>query len=465
MEDTKTMKELLGKLVAQLERAAPYADALYSENRSTTIVKDRTGIETRSDADAGVKLRAFDGVVFHERCIQGWSPQTLQHETQALIAQLRERKPTGKTFTIKTPKDQLVRDYASKPKRDPHTIPVDEKIARIEKIHKNVLANDNAFINCQVLYREEHEVRIFAGGNRRLASTWTGCTLGITPFVKSPEGEARHDHLTRFADGAEVLDIPDADLTTFLERARKIATARRITPGAYTVILGPIVTGILAHESFGHGMESDMILHGRARAADWIGKRIANAKVSICDDPTIEGTHGFLFFDDEGMTPKRTPLLERGIVTQPITESFSAGKKNFARTANGRAESFDRRVYARMTNTFFVSGKDDPATMLRGVKDGFYLHTATSGMEDPKGWGVQIAGIIAERIKNGKRTGEYYNEVSMGGFLPDVLKNITAVGKNFSIKDDSGFCGKGHKEWVRVSSGGPTLLITGVHLS
>lgn len=459
------MKELLGKLVAQLERAAPYADALYSENRSTTIVKDRTGIETRSDADSGVKLRAFDGAVFHERCIQGWQPQALQHEVQSLIARLRERKPTGKIFAIKAPKDQLVRDYATTPKKDPKNVPVSQKVSRIEQIHKSVLSGNSAFVNCQVLYREEQERRIFAGGNRRLSSTWTGCTLGITPFVKSPDGEVRHDHLTRFADGVEVLDIAQTELDTFLERARKIATAQRITPGTYTVVTGPIVTGILAHESFGHGMESDMMLHGRARASDWLGKRIANAKVSICDDPTLEGTHGFLFFDDEGMTPKRTPLLERGIVMQPITESYSAGKKNFARTANGRAEAFDHRVYARMTNTFFASGKDDPASMLRGVKDGFYLHTATSGMEDPKGWGVQIAGIIAERIKNGKRTGEYYTEVAMGGFLPDVLKNITAVGKDFSIKDDCGFCGKGHKEWVRVSSGGPTLLITGVHLS
>ena len=465
MDDTKAMRELLGKLVAQIEKVAPYADALYSGNRTTTLIKDRSGVETRSDGDAGVKLRAFDGQAFHERCVQGWQPALLAQETQSLVTHLKDRKLAGKSFAIKHPKEQSTRDYLTAPRRDPRAVSFTEKASRLAAIQEMVLARSDAFVNCQVTYREEEEQRIYVGGARRSASRWTGCTLGITVFVRGVGGEIRHDHLTRFAEGAEVLDIPEAALNTFLERTRKLVSTHRITPGKYTVVLSPNVAGLLAHESFGHGMESDTILHGRARAAEWIGKRIASAKVSICEDPSIPGTHGFLFFDDEGMTPKRTFLIERGIVTQPITESYSAAKKGFSRTANGRAESFDRRVYARMTNTFFLQGKDDPATMVRGIKDGFYLHSASSGMEDPKGWGVQIAGILAERIKNGKRTGEYYAEISIGGFLPDILKSITAIGKDFEIQQDAGFCGKGHKEWVRVSSGGPTLLITGVHLS
>ena len=85
-------------------------------------------------------------------------------------------------------------------------------------------------------------------------------------------------------------------------------------------------------------------------------------------------------------------------------------------------------------------------------------------MEDPKGWGVQIAGILCETIKNGKLTGEFFYEVSISGYLPTILGNITSMSKEVEVRD-SGYCGKGHKEMVRVSSGGPYMTIKELDLS
>jgi TldD protein len=94
-----------------------------------------------------------------------------------------------------------------------------------------------------------------------------------------------------------------------------------------------------------------------------------------------------------------------------------------------------------------------------------FLHSGSSGMEDPKGWGVQISGIVCERIKNGKLTGEFFYEASMTGYLPTILGNVTAISKQADLTGDAGMCGKGHKEWVRVSSGGPYITIKDVDLS
>jgi TldD protein len=43
----------------------------------------------------------------------------------------------------------------------------------------------------------------------------------------------------------------------------------------------------------------------------------------------------------------------------------------------------------------------------------------------------------------------------MTGYVPDMLRSISAIGSDFAL--DPGFCGKGHKEMVPVSSGGPHL--------
>jgi TldD protein len=84
-------------------------------------------------------------------------------------------------------------------------------------------------------------------------------------------------------------------------------------------------------------------------------------------------------------------------------------------------------------------------------------------MEDPKGWGIQIQGILAERIQNGKLTGELFTNITMTGYLPTILNNIKMIANDLEVKG-TGRCGKQHKEWVRVSEGGPHMLIEEVEL-
>lgn len=461
----KQQKDLLLKLVARLETGAPYADALYIENAARRLVKDVTELESTAEADAGVKLRAFDGQKFHERCIQGWNPALMQRESNALLNILRNQKITGKTLTLKPGKGRVDKEYEVTPVRDPASVSMEQKTAFVTGLHERVMKHSPAFVNCQIGYREEEERRVFVSRQKQLSSLWTGCTVVIVPFVQTSDGQTRSDFTSFFANGYEATELDETVLSNFLDRAVKIKTARRITPGKYTAVLAPSVTGLLAHESFGHGMEADTIAHGRARAADYLGKKIASVKVNICEDASLPSTHGFLFFDDEGCQPEKVYLVERGIVKHPITDLYSVSQRNFVRTANGRAESFDHKIYARMTNTFFERGKDNPERMIKDVKDGMYVHSGSSGMEDPKGWGVQIGGLLCERIKRGKRTGELFYEASIGGYLPDILGNIKAIGSDFEIIKDVGFCGKNHKEWVRVSSGGPHLLIQELQLS
>ena len=44
----------------------------------------------------------------------------------------------------------------------------------------------------------------------------------------------------------------------------------------------------------------------------------------------------------------------------------------------------------------------------------------------------------------------------MSGYVIDLLKSISAVSDDFKV-NSGGSCGKGYKEWVRVSDGGPYL--------
>jgi len=224
------------------------------------------------------------------------------------------------------------------------------------------------------------------------------------------------------------------------------------------------VTGLLAHESFGHGMEADTIYKDRAKAKSYLNLYIAPTTVSIVDNPAFEGRNGSYYFDDEGNFAAPTYLIKEGIVGKPIADIHSAHLLGITPGSNGRCESYDHKAYSRMSNTYFLAGKDKPKDMIKSVKNGIYLHYSSGGMEDPKGWGVQIQGCVGEKIKNGKLTGEFYYEVGISGYLPEILANISMVGNKLEVPG-SGRCGKGHKEWVRVSEGGPHLKVDKLELA
>ena len=180
------------------------------------------------------------------------------------------------------------------------------------------------------------------------------------------------------------------------------------------------------------------------------------------DDPTLPGAYGTYYFDDEGASARRVPIINHGVFVSGISDLYSAARLGIPRTGNGRRQNFDRKAYARMTNTYFAPGATPVRRYDRRCRRRRLLTQMSSGMEDPKNWGIQLLMHYGREIKGGQFTGRIFAEVGMTGSVPEVLASITQVGDDFGV--DPAFCGKGHKEYVRVSSGGPHLRLR-AHLS
>ena len=96
--------------------------------------------------------------------------------------------------------------------------------------------------------------------------------------------------------------------------------------------------------------------------------------------------------------------------------------------------------------------------MVASIKHGYLIDYATNGMEDPKGWGIQLEALMAREIIDGKLTDNYFSPIIVTGYVPELLKSISMIGKKMEIAG-LGYCGKGHKEWVKVTDGGPFLKL------
>ncbi len=254
--------------------------------------------------------------------------------------------------------------------------------------------------------------------------------------------------------GLEVLDALEAQLPDLVGELRELLGAVKIEPGEYEVILTPDVAGTLAHEAFGHGVETDMFVKRRAKAVEFLGKGVASPLVTMYDGAKgVEQTGSFLF-DDEGNLATKTTVIDAGILVSGFSDALSALALGTAPTGNGRRQAYDHKAYARMTNTYFAPGASSLDAMVAATRRGWLVDRLDSGMEDPKNWGIQLIALIGREIVDGAFTGRVASPVYCSGYVPEVLSAIDMVSGDFSLSG-SGACGKGYKEFVKVSAGGP----------
>ena len=315
-------------------------------------------------------------------------------------------------------------------------------------------------IECIARAQSTHISKMFLTMSRDLRQSYV-YSEGIVAAVVSADGKSREDYKSVSGmKGPELFDEMEDVLPDVINGAEELLGAESIEPGEYDIITSPEVTGLIAHEAFGHGVEMDMFVKGRALGAEYIGKRVASDNVTMHEGALCAENVTSYFFDDEGVMAGDVTEIENGILKSGICDALAALRLGVSPTGNGKRENFAHKVYTRMTNTIFDSGSYTKEEMIASVKYGYLLEGMQSGMEDPKHWGIQCIIQKGREIKDGKLTGRVVAPVIMTGYVPDLLGGITMCSSDREVFG-SGGCGKGHKEWVKVADGGPYLKTRG----
>jgi TldD protein len=242
--------------------------------------------------------------------------------------------------------------------------------------------------------------------------------------------------------------------TNVAKEAVELLSAIKPPSGLLTVIVDPEIAGVLAHEVMGHASEADEVIRNRSFLSDAVGKKVASNLVTMVDNGTIAGAYGSIPFDSEGTPSSRTAIIEKGVYKRFLHSLETAAALNSAPTGNGRAQDYNKRVWVRMTNTFFELGNWKLEEMISDTKEGLLALKAISGMEDPVGGGFQVRALKGYTIRNGEKL-HLVRGFSLTGKALDILKTVDSVGKEFQLS--AGFCGKGEEDLVQVTTGGPYM--------
>ena len=449
----------LREVVAEMERRVPYASALVkSEDGVRISLRDGEQQANRPDPHTGVVLTASNGHFLEEEATGDTTEEAVRAAATRLVerASARRGASNSKAPTLEiNPGESLDRDFTTPVQLDPATQSLADKLQRLEALRQQLRTLDSRVVQATLRYSDGAESKLFVNRAKFVTEELRRIQVFLTVFV-SDGRQRRYDwHSQGGTGGLELTDVKRESLEEMKDTALMLLDATPVPPGTYEVVTDRSVTGVLAHEAFGHGVETDMFLKDRARGAHYVGKRVGSDLVTIVDDPTVPGAFGSYFVDDEGQIATPTHIIKDGILNRGISDLYSATRLGITRSANGRRESYECKAYARMSNTFFASGSSTPQALLDSLDDGLYLCRASSGMEDPKGWGIQIATHFAREYKGGKPTGTVFAPISITGYVPDLLNDVSMVANDFELHP--GGCGKGWKEYVNVGDGGPHL--------
>lgn len=224
--------------------------------------------------------------------------------------------------------------------------------------------------------------------------------------------------------------------------------------GYKTVVLGGILSGMLAHEAVGHTVEADLVLGGSV-AGPSLNKRVGSDLVTMIDFAhTALGKRAPLpvYLDDEGVPAEDVMLIDHGMLQGYMHNRDSAEHFGVKPQGNARAWLFSDEPLIRMRNTAVLPGKDKLEDIIASVDDGYYLIDTNNGQADLTGefmFGV----CMGYEIKKGK-LGRAILDTTVSGVAFDMLKTVDMVSDTM-VWSSSGFCGK--KQMMPVGMGGPAL--------
>jgi|UniRef100_A0A7V3RDW2 TldD protein len=454
-------KPFLENLLKKLSQEYEYVSILGSDTFSKRYIvttKD-TNIGDSSWNERGFVVRVYNGINYSEFSFNEIADveEIVDKIRNDLIVTSDRFKRSGRISKYPLIEEaELEGSFEENVEILPSKISTDEKVRKLSAMKDRAYKISSKLVNFWVIYEEVNVNKYFLSTKRRLSQSYVWSQGYLQAFARDAEKTKYSYEGFSGLKGVELLDEMENGVEKVVKEAETLLGSEKIEPGEYDVICSPDVAGLIAHEAFGHGVEMDMFVKERAKATEYMGKEIASPLVTMHDGAAAARQVSSYFFDDEGTLATDTVIIDHGILKTGISDLLSAMKLGTRPTGNGKRESFERKAYSRMTNTFFASGQDKLEDMISSIKYGYLLEKMSSGMEDPKNWGIQCMILYGREIKEGKLTDRIVSPIIMTGYVPALLKSISMVSEDLQLSG-TGACGKGHKEFVKVSSGGPYI--------
>jgi PmbA protein len=214
------------------------------------------------------------------------------------------------------------------------------------------------------------------------------------------------------------------------ERTIRRLGARRVKTQQAPVVFDPETAASLLRHLAG-AVSGSSLYRKTSFLLGKLGEKIAASGIWIDDDARIPSALGSKPFDGEGLPTRRTPVIEDGVLTSYLLDTYSARKLSLRSTANA-SRSFADAPAASPTNFFLRPGTTSPEEIIRSVRSGLYV-TELSGFGVNPVTGDYSRGAVGLWIENGELAYPV-EEITIAGNLLEMFQNIEVIGDDLKLR-------------------------------
>jgi TldD protein len=155
-----------------------------------------------------------------------------------------------------------------------------------------------------------------------------------------------------------------------VEFAREVCNAPNLPSGHYPLIIDYGLAKGLAHEAFGHAVESDHMKesvlgeNGKLRK----GLQVARPGIHIIDGP-LSGDWAFQPYSANGLVRETVEIVKDGVLQAGLGDIYSAEEAGMPVSGAGRAESYGHVPLPRMTNIRLLVDRELPLPPAASLKE------------------------------------------------------------------------------------------------
>jgi len=256
------------------------------------------------------------------------------------------------------------------------------------------------------------------------------CGVTAIPIATGENGAMQRDYWYSSARTLSRLDSPESVGKKAAERTLRRLGARKIRSTRVPLVFDSENARSLLDSVF-NAVNGDAIYRQSSFLEGKLGQKIASENVTVVDDGTIPGAFGTSPFDGEGISSRRTVVIERGVLKSYLLNTYTAKKLGLQTTGNA-ARGLAGTPGIGHNNFFLQKGTRTAQQIIADIKQGLYII-------DLLGFGVNLVtgdysrGATGIWIENGELTYPV-EEITVAGNLKEMLNNISEIGSDLEFR-------------------------------
>jgi PmbA protein len=320
---------------------------------------------------------------------------------------------------------------------DVYQLPPAERIEWARRCEAAALAADPRFNNsdggsfdASTGHRAMANSRGFAGSYR---SSYAG--VSAAPLATDADGKMQRDGWWSSSRSFALLESPEAVGAEAARRTLLRLGARRVPTQRVPIVFSPEAARTLIGSVF-EAVTGDAVWRSASFLAGKLGETIAVPELTLVDDnlmvlPSGVGGFGTSPFDAEGLTSRRTVVIENGVLKSYLLNTYAARKLGMKSTHNA-TRGLAGTPGIGCGNLIVQPGNSSKELIVGDVAAGFYV-TKLMGTGVNIVTGDYSRGAAGLWIEQGEFT-HAVEEVTIAGNLGEMLRNITAIGSDLDFK-------------------------------